>query len=365
MTKVFLREKKLLHGKRGLYLDFYPPITHPETLKETRREHLRLNIFEKPKTEIEKEHNKETKLLAENIRAQRQLEFQAGVYGFVTVRNKQKDFIAYFRLLAESKLQGSKSNYENWLSVLKYLEKFTGGIYKFGDLSERFCLDFKDFLLNQTMLSNNSASSYFDKFKIAVRDAFRNKMLSENPAENIKSIKLQDTKREFLTLEELHKLAETPFEYDDLRRASLFSTLTGLRYSDIAKLIWKEVQLSDASNFCIRFTQKKTKGSETLPISNEAVSLLGERGLADEKAFKNLDYWQCAYLPVWTKSAGIDKKITFHCFRHTYATLQLTLGTDIYTVSKMLGHKNLQTTQIYAKVIDERKREAANKIKLK
>ncbi len=98
MIKVFLREKKLMHGKRGLYLDFYPPITHPETLKETRREHLRLNIFEKPKTETEKEHNKETKMLAENIRAQRQLEFQAGVYGFVTVRNKQKDFIAYFRL---------------------------------------------------------------------------------------------------------------------------------------------------------------------------------------------------------------------------------------------------------------------------
>jgi hypothetical protein len=93
MIKVFLREKKLMHGKRGLYLDFYPPITHPETLKETRREHLRLTIFEKPKTYLEKEHNKETKMLAENIRAQRQLEFQAGVYGFVTVRNKQKDLL--------------------------------------------------------------------------------------------------------------------------------------------------------------------------------------------------------------------------------------------------------------------------------
>jgi integrase len=365
MIKVFLREKKLLHGKRGLYLDFYPPITHPETLKETRREHLRLNIFEKPKTDLEKEHNKETKMLAENIRAQRQLEFQAGVYGFVTVRNKQKDFIAYFRHLSESKLQGSKSNYENWLSVLKHLESFAGGNYKFGDLSERFCLDFKDFLLNQTTLSNNSASSYFDKFKIAVRDAYRNKMLSENPAESIKSIKLQDTQREFLTLEEMQRLARTPFEYEDLRRASLFSILTGLRYSDIAKLTWKEIQQSDTSGFFIRFTQKKTKGSETLPISEDACSLLGERGLPDEKAFKDLDYWQCAYLPVWTKNAGIDKKITFHCFRHTYATLQLTLGTDIYTVSKMLGHKNLQTTQLYAKVIDERKREAANKIKLR
>ncbi len=365
MIKVFLREKKLLHGKRGLYLDFYPPITHPETLKQTRREHLRLNIFERPKTETEKEHNKETKMLAENIRAQRQLEFQAGVYGFVTVRNKQKDFIAFFRTLAESKLQGSKSNYDNWLSVLKHLETFTGGTCKFGDLDERLCSDFRNHLLHKTSLSNNSASSYFDKFKVGVREAYKSKMLSENPAENIKSIKLEDTEREFLNLEELQKLAEMPFEYEDLRRAALFSALTGLRYSDIAKLTWKEIQQSDASGFYVRFTQKKTKGAETLPISDEAVSLLGERDLPEEKVFKNLDYWQCAYLPVWTKSAGINKKITFHSFRHTYATLQLTLGTDIYTVSKMLGHKDLKTTQIYAKIIDAKKREAASKIKLK
>ena len=184
MIKVFLREKKLMHGRRGLYLDFYPPITHPETNKETRREHLRLNIFENRKPNSKKITTKKPNL-AENIRAQRQLEFQAGIYGFVTVRNKQKNFIAYFRQLAESKLKGSKSNYENWLSVLKYLEKFTGGNYKFGDVSERFCLDFRNFLLNQTTLSNNSASSYFDKFKIAVRDAYKNKMLLENPAENI------------------------------------------------------------------------------------------------------------------------------------------------------------------------------------
>jgi site-specific recombinase XerD len=77
-----------------------------------------------------------------------------------------------------------------------------------------------------------------------------------------------------------------------------------------------------------------------------------------------LEYWQCAFLPGWTKNAGISRKITFHSFRHTFATLQITLGTDIYTVSKLLGHKNLQTTQIYAKIIDEKKREAVNKISL-
>jgi len=365
MIKVFLREKKLKHGKKGLYLDFYPPIINPERSKQTRREHLRLYVYERPKTETEKDHNKETRLLGENIRSQRQLELQAGVYGYVSVRNKRKDFLEYFKQIVETKKQTSKSNHENWLSISKHLESFTNGNCLFGDVSEKFCENFKDYLLNHKKLSQNTASAYFDKFKVAVRQAYDEKLLSENPAQKIKSIKLDDTEREFLTLDELLNLAKTPFQYEDLRRASLFSALTGLRYSDIEKLTWQEIQHSKEQGFYIRFKQKKTKGAETLPVSDEAFELLGERGLSDEKVFKNLEYWQCSYLSIWTVKAGIDKKITFHCFRHTYATLQLTLGTDIYTVSKMLGHKNLQTTQIYAKIIDEKKREAANKITLR
>ncbi len=365
MIKVFLREKKINNGKKSLYLDFYPPITHPKTNKQTRREHLRLHIFEKPKTETEREHNKETKMLGENIRAQRQLEFQAGHYGFVPVRNKQKSFLNYFERMSEEKKKLSQSSYENWSSVYKHLDNFTGGQCKFADLSQTFCENFKDFLLNQSGLSQNTASNYFDKFKIAVRIAFEDRMLSENPTRKIKSIKLQETQREFLTLDELQTLAETPFEYEDLRRASLFSALTGLRYSDIEKLIWSEVQHSEENGYYIRFKQKKTNGAETLPISDEAFELLGERGNDSAKVFQNLFYWQCAFLPVWTKTAEISRKITFHSFRHTFATLQITLGTDLYTVSKLLGHKNLQTTQIYAKIIDEKKREAVNKIKLR
>lgn len=365
MIKVFLREKKLLHGKKGLYLDFYPPIMHPETNKQTRREHLRLYVYEKPKTELEREHNKETRMLGDNIRSQRQLEFQSDVYGFVGVRNKKKDFLAYFKKIAESKFQDSKSNYENWLSVLKYLKEFTNDVCKFGDINEKFCQDFKDFLLSQNRISQNTASSYFDKFKASLRHAFDERLFAENPARRIKSIKQTETQREFLTLEELQRLAEIPFQYEDLRRAALFAALTGMRYSDIEKLIWSEIQHSKEQGFYIRFRQKKTKGAETLPISDDAVELLGERDEPDEKVFKDLQYWQCSYIDDWTTKAGIRRKITFHSFRHTYATLQLTLGTDIYTVSKLLGHKNLQTTQIYAKVIDEKKREAANKIRLK
>ncbi len=139
-----------------------------------------------------------------------------------------------------------------------------------------------------------------------------------------------------------------------------------MRWSDVQKMTWSEVQFSNEIGHYIRFRQKKTKGAETQPISEQAFELLGERTIPDERVFVGLKYsaWHNLKLQQWVMKAGISKTITFHCARHTYATLQLTLGTDIYTVSKLLGHKDLKTTQIYAKIIDERKKEAANKIKL-
>jgi integrase len=155
-------------------------------------------------------------------------------------------------------------------------------------------------------------------------------------------------------------------EIEIMKKAFLFSALTGLRWSDINKLIWSEIQNSKEIGNYIRFTQKKTKGTETLPFNEDALKLLGKRGAPKDRVFEGLKYsaWHNLKLQQWAMKAGISKTITFHCARHTYATLQLTLGTDIYTVSKLLGHKDLSTTQIYAKIIDERKTLAASKIKL-
>jgi site-specific recombinase XerD len=366
MIKVFLREKKLLHGKRGLYLDFYPPVIDPETLKPTRREHLKLYIFERPKTETQRDHNKETKLLGENIRAQRQLELQAGAYGFVATRNRNKDFIAFLKEIRDSKKHESESNYYHWNSMMIHFRKFAGESVKFRAITENLCRDFKEHLRYKAGLSQNSAAGYFDAFKSAVRQAFEKRLLAHNPSKKVKGIEAEETQREYLTLSELQSLAKTPLEPEDIRRAALFSSLTGLRLSDIQKLIWSEIQHSAEQGYYIRFRQKKTKGAETQPISKEAFELLGERGTQDEQIFPALAKWRVHYyLPRWVAAAGIERSITFHSFRHTYATLQLTFGTDIYPISKMLGHKHVQTTQIYTKIIDQKKREAASRISLK
>ena len=370
--KVTLREKKISGGRKSLYLDYYPPVVRPDIGRLSRREFLGLYVFERPKNDFEKQQNKETKTLAESIRAKRQIEVQAGIYGFHSRANRQKDFLAYFRQLAEDR-KDSRSNYENWLSACNYLEKFTGGHRSFGEIDEKFCSDFRDFLLNshslrraKAKLSQNTALSYFNKFKAALRQAFEDKLIADNPSQRIKGIKQAETHREFLTMEELEALVKTDCEIPELKRAALFSTLTGLRWSDISKLIWSEVQHSDASGFYIHFTQKKTKGAETLPISEQAFRLLGNRGQAQDKVFQGLKYsaWLNSKLSQWVLKAGINKHITFHSFRHTFATLQLTLGTDIYTVSKMLGHRELKTTQVYAKIVDRVKVDAANRIKL-
>ena len=368
--KVTVREKKITGGRKSLYLDFYPAIIHPDTGRPTRREFLGLYIFERPRNDFERQQNKETRNLAESIRAKRQIEIQAGVYGFTYQTKKKADFLAYFLSLAE-KRKASESNYENWMSAYNYLVRFTKGHCTIGEIDEKFCSDFKEYLLNspglrETTLAQNTALSYYNKFKAALNQAFDDKLIPDNPAKRVKGIKQAETHREFLTLEELQTLAVTECEIPELKRAALFSALTGLRWSDIEKLVWGEVQYSGTNGYFIRFTQKKTKGAETLPISEQAYQLLGERRESDERVFKGLKYsaWLNSKLADWVRQAGITRHITFHCFRHTYATLQLTMGTDIYTVSKMLGHRELKTTQVYAKIIDRMKVEAANRIRL-
>lgn len=376
-TKVTLRKKKISNGRESLYLDFYPAINNPATGKPTRREFLRLYIFDKPKTQNEKNHNAETIKVAESIKQKREnilnkpeiyTEFEKKQLHIK--EQGEKCFVEYFRELTK-KRKGSNSG--NWTSALYYLETFTNGSIKFSELNEKFFNDFKDYLLttlshrsDKTTLSTNTAASYFIKIKTALKQAYTDGILQTDLNAKIQPIKSKETRREHLTIEELNKLANTPCENDILKRAALFSALTGLRFSDIQKMVWGEIEYIKGEGYSLNFRQKKTQGVENLPISEQAYTLLGEPKPATEKVFKGLFYsaYTNRQLSQWIKEAGITKKITFHCFRHTFATLQLIEGTDIYTVSKMLGHRDIKTTQIYAKVVDEAKREAANKIKL-
>lgn len=375
--KVKLRQKAISGNRQSLYLDFYPAIPHPETGEPTRREFLGLYLFDKAKNPIDKQHNKETLQLAEQIRQKKENHLnKPEIYtGYEKEQLKikeqgEKNFVEYFKTLADKR---KASNHDNWVSAYNYLETFTKGNLKFADLNEKFCNEFKEFLLttksnksSKTTLAQNSAVSYFNKLKATLKQAYKDGYLPSDLNAKIEPVKQAETRRNFLTIEELNSLVKTECNNPLLKRAALFSALTGLRFSDIKNLVWGEIHHSVENGYSIQFTQQKTKGVEVLPISEQAYSLLGEPKEPTDKVFEGLTYsaYENKHLYQWIGAAGITKDITFHCFRHTFATLQLSKGTDIYTVSKMLGHRELKTTQIYAKIIDQTKREAADKIKL-
>lgn len=376
-VKVKLRQKAISGKRKSLYLDFYPPIPHSETGAPTRRQFLGLYIQAKASSPVEKESNKEVMKLAEQIRNKREIELSKPEiymeYEREQLKIKEKgerNFIDYFRTLADKRLS---SNHDNWASAYKYLNAFTGGTLKFADLDEKLCNEFKEYLLTtksnkseKAVLSQNSAVSYFNKFKAALKQAYKDGYLSFDLNSRVEPIKQAETHRNFLTLEELNALVKTECGNPLLKRAALFSALTGMRFSDVEKLLWSEVEHIAGNGYFIQFKQQKTKGVEVMPISEQAYRLLGEPKEPGSRVFDGLSYsaYQNKHLYQWIGAAGITKDITFHCFRHTFATLQLSNGTDIYTVSKMLGHRELKTTQIYAKIVDKTKREAADKIKL-
>lgn len=340
---VKLRKKKLSDGRYSIYLDLY--------LNGQRQyEFLKLYLGK------DKAQNKETIRLAESIRAKRELDVQNSEYGFVPQFKKRVNFVEYFQLIVKSKPETERA----WGNCLKHLKDFTSGHIQFAAITETWLEQFKSYLL--TKVCQNTASTYFSKIKTALRKAVKDKIIINNPSETIAQIRKTDTERNFLTLEEIQKLFVTDCKkHSEVKRAFLFACYTGLRLSDVQALTWQSINLQDNK---LQFKQQKTKNVEYFPLSETAKKLLCSGmgnilPLPSNKVFNLLSRHSIAsVLKQWCKDAGIAKHVSFHTSRHTFATLALTLGIDLYTVSKLLGHKKIQTTQIYAKVVDEKLKNA-------
>jgi integrase len=369
-TKVTVRKKKLSKGRVSLYLDFYPPISHPQTGEPTRREFLHLYFIDRPRSEQETTEKANTLMQANAIRLARELQIKNGEAGISSTKGKES-FVSYFVAFAARQTGSTAKGYSN---CLKHLRLFLGKDISFDGVTPDFIDNFRYYLKTSAKiqtdgrsggLSAGTSSSYFTKFMAVVRKAKANGYISHTIPVFSRD-RPPDSLREFLTLEELQSLTDTPCEQPYLKRAALFSALTGLRFSDIEKMKWGEVQ-SGPDGYSIKFRIQKTQDMISLPIGENAFSVLGKPGQPDEKIFKGFVYSNSLNLKlrIWIAAAGIKKHITFHSLRHTYAMLQLSAGTDIYTLSNMLGHKDIATTQIYAKVQEKAKRETVNKIDIK
>ncbi|WP_448698261.1 site-specific integrase [Mucilaginibacter sp. AW1-3] len=364
--KVSLRKRPLRNNRTRLYFDYYPPLTNPKTGKKSRKEILKLYVYDKPKSDAEKLHNKETWQLAENVRARRQLDLQSQLLGFTPDHQRLQSFNAYFRKLA-NRQRGM--NFHNWDSSVRYFEKFAGGDLRFIDINLSLCEDFKAYLRSGPKLrekrvgiGHNSALSYFNKFRNALKQAWREKLIPDDLYALSPGLKEREALVEFLTMADIRQLLATPTENKLCKRVTLFGILTGLRFCDVKALTWREVR-GTRNEYYLQFSQLKTLKTQHMPISNQAYELLEQPGQPDECVFKRLSYDQIRnFLFDWTAQAGIYKHITFCCLRHSYATLQLNNGTDIYTVSKMLGHRHVKTTQRYTRLLDQKKRETTTRI---
>lgn len=334
--KVTLRSKKLKAGNLSYYLDYYD---------KGKRNFEFLDI----KTTGDKKHDKALIDLANSIRAKRELEIKNQEFGFDTKFKREASFIDYYERVKANKT----GNLGTWRTALFHLKNFLNGEgLKFADINVTWLETYKNYLLVQ--VNPGTARGYYACIVTTLNQAVKDGIIPFNPCNKTSNIKAHNTKRAYLEYNELLKLNETACSDKEVKRAFLFSCYSGLRLGDVRALQWKNIQGNH-----IEFIQKKTNETLYIPLHETAAQLIGEPGEPDKRIFKvPSDSYLSVIMKTWIEQAGISKRITFHSARHTFATLGLTYGADIYTVSKLLGHSRIETTLIYARIIDEKKRKA-------
>ena len=264
---------------------------------------------------------------------------------------------------------GGKSNYSVWLGCRIQLKRHhPDESLTFEQISPewlsgvRTFFDTKAKTKSGNLISKTTASTYFNKVRAVVNAAYAKGIIHKNPLAEVKSIRADSPERVYLTIEEVRQLVKTECRYQVLKRAFLFSCLTGLRWSDIHKLQWSDLSQLDGVHR-ITFNQKKTGTLQYLDLTNQAVNLLGESAIQG-RIFEGLKYssFMNVELLRWNMASGISKHVTFHTGRHTFAVSLLCNGVDIYTLSRLLGHSEVKTTEIYADIIDSVRKEAVHKI---
>jgi integrase len=303
---------------------------------------------------------------AEAIRCRR---FEAIVnerYDFFDKHKFKADFLEYFR--------GQLPKHDQkWEFVYQHFNNFVHGKCTFEDIDLDLCNKFRDYLLKAKQLrhpdrkvSRNSASGYWSTFRGLLKILYRNKLIKNNLNDFLDKIETEDVIKDYLSVEELFTLAETPCKKPVLKTASLFSCMTSLRIGDILSLQWEEIVDFAAGGKCVHTICEKTKTEDIVPISDEALELIGYSPEKTGTVFVGMKRsWTQHPMKAWIRSAGITKHITFHSYRRTFATLQGAAGTDLRTIQSMMAHKSITTTQRYMKVVDSNKREASTKITLK
>ena len=378
-----LGAKVLSDGRESLFLDFYlgyDMAVSSKTGKEykrvnNKREFLSLYLWQAPRTPMERQQNKETLEVAKRLRFERGQQLLEDAEGYRLKKDRDINFLDWMGSYYEAYTKADKRHIKRAYTVFIDFLNATAEYSKFAKrikpehLTKDMMVAFTEYL--QHRFKGEGAHTLYARFKKIIKSAVERDVMRKNPTTGV-SIKIDNgaLKKDVLSAEETIQLMETHYvgENPDIRRAFIFCLNTGLRWCDIKDLTYSNV---DYSNKLLKFEQAKTKGhssasSVVTPLNDGLLSIIGKpstEGKRDELIFPLPSHTMCLKaLRHWVKRAGIEKHITWHCARHSFAVNILNNGANIKTVASLLGHSGLKHTEKYTRAIDSLKQEAIDSL---
>lgn len=394
-----LEQRVLSDGRISLYLEYYlgrqsepildefgEPVLYESgkmagkpKFKVThlrKKETLPYYLIAKPRTPIEREENNRILKLAQSIRYEREQQFIENKEGFrLKKKNNDINFLDYYQSYIDSYTKKDKRNIElsfkrfndflrDTPEYNKYMKRITPQ-----QIDRDMIMAFVEYLQSRSV--GEGAHTLYARFKKVVAYAFEHGVFLKNPCNKI-TIKIDRgvLKKDVLSQEEMQQLISTHYQRENpnIRRAFIFCLYTGLRFCDVKDLTFGNV---DFANRLLKFEQNKTKGHSAnsgvvTPLNDGLLKLIGEPaepGNRNELIFPLPSYEMCLKaLKRWVSRAGINKHISWHCARHSFAVNILNNGANIKTVASLLGHSGLQCTEQYTRAVDSLKQQAIDSL---
>ena len=389
-----LEQNTLSDGRISLYLEYYLGREETPVLDENgnpvlyetgkmigkpkvhikhnrRKENLQLYLIAKPRTPTERQQNKETLELAAKIRAEREQQFKESMFGYRLKKDRNINFLDYYQAYIDSYTKKDLRMIKIALNRFKDFLKEQYPLYEFGikpdlitkDMMERFV----EYLQSRSV--GEGAKSIYQRFKKVVRYAIDHEVMLKDPCKGVVcKVDEQILRKDVLSMDEIQSLIQCHYDNENpnVRRAFILCLYCGLRFCDVKDLTYKNI---DYTNRLLKFEQNKTKGHSAhsgvvIPLNDGLLSLIGEVPEDLDTSIFNLPSYEscCKSVKRWVKRAGINKHISWHCARHSFAVNILNNGANIKTVASLLGHSGLKHTEKYTRAVDKLKEEAINSL---